>query len=168
MKFVKISHVCLRGLIQLRNDLVYYISANKLPTELKNEDRVCSKCPQIRVCSLLQDRESSQATIGVYENSISHLNDAHMSFFHKWYQMLELEFSSSQYKQFDAGELIWWKSQRELEASGFSVFDLALDLKSSKSACFAESQQSEQLSTDRFFSFDFVKTNGKKSIAYFL
>lgn len=159
MKFVKMSHVCLRGLIQLRNDLVYYISSNQLPLELKNEDRVCSKCPQLRMCSLLQLKEKSQANIDVYENSISHLNDAHQSFFHRWYQMLELEFGPSQYKQFEAGELIWWKSQKDLEATGFSVFDLILDTKETIPTCFSQSKN-DDLSTDRFILFDFIKANG--------
>ena len=42
--------------------------------------------------------------------------------------MLELEFEDQ--KQFDAGDLIWYKSQEELEASGWSVFNLKLSINS--------------------------------------
>lgn len=155
MKFVKISHVCLRGLIQLRNDLVHYISSNKLPSELKNEERMCNKCGQLRVCSLLRSG-GSQDSISLYDDSISHLNENQRKFFFKWYQMLELEFGGAEYKQFEAGELIWWKSKRELEATGYAVFDLKIDW----NAINNQSTSSGQLSTERFFQFDFIKAHG--------
>lgn len=164
MKFVKISHVCLRGLIQLRNDLVYYISSNKLPTELKNEERVCKNCPQLQTCSLLRSKnDCGQESIQVYDNSISYLNESHRQFFHKWYQMLEFEFGANEYKQFDAGELIWWKSKKELESLGFSVFDLKLDV---KNITFNSTSDCGELSTERFFLFDFVKKTGSNSILF--
>lgn len=167
MKFVKINHVCLRGLIQLRNDLVGSISSNKLPEELKNEDRICSKCPQLRMCSLLRDPKSSnQDSIGLYDKSIGHLNDAHKDFFKKWYGMLEFEFGNAEYKQFESGELVWWKSKRELEATGFAVFDLVIYSNNSRrrSDCAAAdlplAYDDEAFALDRFFPLDLVKTNG--------
>lgn len=126
MKFIKVNHNSLRGLIQLRNDLVYYISSNKLP-EFKNEERICSKCPLLTTCSLLTEEKITQEDNILYLNSIKHLTEGHKSFFFKWYKMLELEFD--EYKQFDSGETLWWKSRNELESIGFSVFDLKFESK---------------------------------------
>lgn len=122
MKFVKINHTCLRGLIQLRNELVYYMYVNRLP-ELKNEERICAKCPMLTVCSLLIDPLEDEIA-NVYANSVVHLSNEHKSYFHKWYRMLELEHGD--YKQFETGEFIWWRSQDELESTGLCVFDLRL------------------------------------------
>lgn len=162
MKFVKISHICLRGLIQLRNDLVHYISSNRLPSELKNEERVCSKCSHLRMCSLLRDKDSCQTSIDTYDNSIDHLTEEHKNFFHKWYEMLEHEFGPDEYKQFEAGELVWWKSQSEMETTGLAVFDLRLNLKT-QSAATASAAKNDEFSMDRFFPFEFQKT---KSLLY--
>lgn len=159
MKFVKTSHVCLRGLIQLRNDLVHFISSNKLPLELKDQENLCSKCPQLNVCSLLRIPEQ-ETRIDLYDRSIKHLESQHKEFFHKWYEMLELEFGGGEYKQFDAGELVWWMSRRDLEATGFAVFDLRVDLASSLTGQF-DSDVDDSLSINRFFRYDFIKLNGR-------
>lgn len=126
MKFIKVNQNSLRGLIQLRNDLVHYVSSNELP-EFKNEDRICSKCSLLTVCSLLSEKNITTNDSLIYSSSIKHLTEADKSFFFKWYKMLELEFGD--YKQFDAGETLWWKSQNELESSGFAVFNLKFDPK---------------------------------------
>ena len=55
MKFIKTSHNNLKGLIQLRNDLVHFISSNNLPS-LKEDERFCSKCSLLTVCSLFNDK----------------------------------------------------------------------------------------------------------------
>lgn len=130
MKFVKLNQNSLRGLIQLRNDLVHYIKSNKLP-EFKNEDRICSKCPLLTTCSLISEKNITSSDNEIYSNSISHLSQSYKNFFFKWYQMLELEYED--FKQFDAGETLWWKPQDQLEKTGFSIFDLKFDsvLKSS-------------------------------------
>jgi hypothetical protein len=159
MKLVKISHVCLRGLIQLRNDLVYHISSNELPNELKNDERACSKCSQLRACSLLRKTNQQQDDIELYDKSIEHLTRAHKDFFYKWYDMLELEFGNSEYKQFESGELVWWKDKKDLEATGFAVFDLKIDLTGGHSGDQRVGQE-EGFTIDRFFLFEFVKANG--------
>ena len=159
MKLVKISHVCLRGLIQLRNDLVYHISSNELPSELKNDERACSKCSQLRACSLLRKTNQQQDDIELYDKSIEHLTRAHKDFFYKWYDMLELEFGNSEYKQFESGELVWWKDKKDLEATGFAVFDLKIDLTGGHSGDQRVGQE-EGFTIDRFFLFEFVKANG--------
>jgi DNA replication ATP-dependent helicase Dna2 len=134
MKFIKVSNNSIRGLIQLRNELVYYISSssntnNKLP-ELKNEERVCSKCPQLTICSLFND-QSVMSDFELYKNSINHLTQEHKDYFFKWFKMLELEFKDQ--KQFESGDHLWWLSKEILESKGFSVFDLQIVHKSSSS-----------------------------------
>lgn len=124
MKFIKVNQTSLRGLIQLRNDLVHNIYSNKLP-EFKNEERICSKCPLLTTCSLIGDKTITSSDNQIYSSSISHLNQSYKSFFFKWYEMLELE--NGDFKQFDAGDTLWWKSQDELEKTGYSIFDLKFD-----------------------------------------
>lgn len=124
MKFIKVNHNSLKGLIQLRNELVYYISANELP-EFKNEDRICSKCSMLTVCSLLGNDKITETDSDAYKNAIKHLEENHIKYFFDWYKMLELEFQD--FKQFEAGETIWWKSQEELENIGLSVFNLKIE-----------------------------------------
>lgn len=120
---------------------------------------MCSKCPQLKVCSLLHQKDvNSQTTIDTYDNSISYLNDAHKSFFYRWYDMLEFEFGVGEYRQFEAGELIWWKSKRDMEATGFAVFDLKLD--NTKTNQINNDTKDGDFAMDRFFSFDFFKTRG--------
>ena len=161
MRFVKISHVCLRGLIQLRNDLVHYISANKLPSEMKNQEKLCSKCAHLTVCSLLIDASSEDDRIDLYERSLRHLSARDKDFFHRWYAMLELEFGGGEYKQFEAGELVWWMSRRDLEATGFVVLDLRIDLTCDGVTGQFESNADDGLSINKFFRYDFVKVNGR-------
>lgn len=159
MKFVKISHVCLRGLIQLRNELVYYIASNKLLSELKNDERICSKCPQIRVCSLLSGKENELNSM--YTKSIAHLTKEHKMYFSKWYQMLELEFSD--YKQFESGDLLWWKSKEEMEATGLCVFDLRLEKKLVENGF--TGSNGDGFSIDNFFLFSFKKSTDGDSVS---
>ena len=120
----------LSGLIQLRNELVYYLSANKFPA-VKNEERSCSKCSSLTVCSLFNQNKAnfesnsdSQTEIQLYSESIKHLSEDDQLYFFKWYKMLELEFNNQ--KQFESSNLLWWKSVEELETTGFSVFNLQL------------------------------------------
>ena len=120
------------GLIQLRNELVHFISSNKLP-QIKNEERLCSRCPMLTVCSLFNERQKleSEEIINyqneseIYSNSLRHLNEEHKEYFFKWFKMLEIEFGDQ--KQFEAGNDVWWKPRDELESSGWTVFDLQLE-----------------------------------------
>ena len=133
--------------MQLRNELVYYISTNKLP-ELKNEERFCSKCSQLVVCSLFNDIQGKEeGCIELYSNTVKHLADSHKKYFLHWYNMLEHEFKDQ--KQFDAGEFIWWESKEDLETAGWSVFDLRLKVNAQNSS------DDIQYEGEGFFTFDF-------------
>jgi hypothetical protein len=150
-----------QGLLQLRNELVNHMDRKQLP-ELKNEDRYCSKCPLLTTCSLLNEMEikknqqCQQTPIELYSNSIRHLNDEHRKYFFKWYKMLEFEFGD--YKQFDAGNFIWSISQAHLESTGFSVFDLRLNLAKHSSNA---SPENGEYSGERFYLLEFVKDHNK-------
>ena len=139
-------------MIQLRNEMVGYLDGKKIP-ELKNEERFCSKCPQLTVCSLLNDIEAKKnanptSCEAFYSTAIQHLTEEHRKYFNKWYRMLEYEFSD--YKQFDAGEMIWWKPRDQLEAAGFTVFNLKLIHQNNKNDC-------DEYTGERFYLFDFEK-----------
>lgn len=142
MKFIKANQNNLKGLIQLRNDLVYYISSNN-QAELKNDERTCSKCSMLTICSLFNDKnkcidenestakakqqiayDEAYSSFELYSSAISHLNDTQKKFFFKWYYLLDLEFQNE--KQFDSGDLIWAKSLKDLEALGYTVSNLRL------------------------------------------
>ena len=162
-KFVKVTPGSLKGLIQLRNELVHHLDKNLLP-EVKNEPRFCAKCPQLVACSLFNDAEEaaieavtgerSSNNIDTYASSIAHLSDAHKTYFFKWYRMLELEFSD--YKQFNAGPMIWWESSKKLESAGWTVFDLKLKQAASTSI----SSASAEYAGEGFFPFEFEKEDG--------
>jgi len=150
-----VVHLIKKGLLQLRNELVYYISRNKLPLEMKNEERFCSKCSHLTVCSLLNENkeENSNCNIELYTESIKHLTESEKSYFLNWYKMLELEFEDQ--KQFDAGDLIWYKSQKELEASGWSVFNLKLSIKNESMK--KDTMDEIEYDGEGFFSFEFIR-----------
>lgn len=148
----------------MRNELVNHLDRNELP-ELKNEERFCSKCPHLTVCSLLNDMEEKtkvdyqkQNVELFYSNSISHLNEEHRKYFFKWYKMLEFEFSD--YKQFDAGTSIWWNSKEYLESTGFCVFNLRLCQETLKNKI---ESQNEYIG-ERFYTFEFQKDKDELDI----
>jgi hypothetical protein len=121
---------------------------------MKNEERFCSKCSHLTVCSLLNENNEikSNSSIGLYTESIKHLDEKEKMYFLNWYKMLELEFEDQ--KQFDAGDLIWYKSQQELEASGWSVFDLKLSPKNDPSK---KNDDKIEYDGEGFFSFEFIR-----------
>ena len=65
--------------------------------------------------------------------------------------MLELE--SEDQKQFDAGDLVWYKSQESLESSGWCVFDLKLSNKKDNTSNLNEILYDGE----GFFTFEFAK-----------
>jgi len=159
MKFIKVSENSIRGLIQLRNELVHYISSSKYPS-LKNDERICSKCSYLTICSLFNTKTDQPASneLAIYSAALAHLTNAHQEYFFKWYTMLEYEFKDE--KQFDSGNLVWWRSKEELEEKGFTVFDLQyikpFDMQLSGSDYTGEG----------FYSFEFKKTNPSSSTTF--
>ena len=159
MKFIKATQSNLKGLIQLRNDLVHFISSNNLPS-FKEEERFCSKCSLLTVCSLFNDNSylnkkiKYETKIDLYAKSISHLTENHKNYFFKWYKMLDHEFQND--KQFDAGDLIWNKSLNELETIGFTVSNLKL--------CSSQSSVNDLIDNNiaSFLPFEFRRDNNNK------
>jgi DNA replication ATP-dependent helicase Dna2 len=146
MRFIKVSHVSLRGLVQLRNELTHFISSNRLP-EFKNESRVCLRCPLLIPCSLLGQSEEAKRD-EMYVSAIGHLTAEHRAYFDKWLKMLEFEFENE--RQFESGEFVWWKSLSELESLGWTVANLRLAKQSSP-------HSEVEYSGEGFHLFDFVK-----------
>jgi hypothetical protein len=151
----------------LRNELVNYLDRNELP-ELKNEERYCSKCPHLTICSLLNDMEEKKSAdhhkINVenfYINALSHLNEEHRKYFFKWYKMLEFEFSD--YKQFDAGISIWWNSKEYLESTGYCVFNLKLCQETLSNKLEGQSEYTGE----RFYLFEFEKNKNELDLFYY-
>lgn len=155
MKFIKVSTASLRGLIQLRNELVYFISSNKLPS-VKNEERSCSRCPQLVVCSMFNKRETNPTDFKLYSDSIQHLTESHRDYFFKWFQMLEYEFKND--KQFESGDLVWFKSKEELESRGWCVFDLQLINRTNSTS------RDEDYTGEGFHLFEFKRTQSLKEL----
>ena len=125
-------------MIQLRNEVTYYIAINQLP-EFKDEERICGKCPLLIPCSLLgarrighneEENKVQNDLPPIYSNAIAHLSVSESEYFNRWYTMLEFEFQEA--KQFESGNLIWWKSLSEMEATGWTVGHLHLTAPSSK------------------------------------
>jgi len=150
MKFIKVSENSIRGLIQLRNELVHYISSSRYPV-LKNEERICSKCSYLTVCSLLNKKPDQPISneLSIYSEAVTHLTTLHQEYFFKWYSMLEHEFKNE--KQFDSGNLLWWRSKEELEAKGWTVFDLQYIKK------FDTQVSGSDYTGEGFYSFEFKK-----------
>lgn len=158
MKFIKVSENSLRGLIQLRNELVYYISSSKFPM-LKNEERMCTKCSYLTVCSLFNKKQrdlngggKAPYELELYSNAVKHLTESHQKYFFKWFMMLDYEFNDE--KQFDSGNFLWWKSKEEIEVKGFSVFNLQYV------RLLENDSNGTQYSGEGFFPFEFKKIDG--------
>ena len=166
MKFIKINHNSLKGLLQLRNDLVHCISKNKL-SSVKNDERFCSKCPMLTVCSLFNtkkleyeleagvDANQQEQDIDLYSDSIIHLNEMHRNYFFKWYKMLELEFGN--FTQFESGDDVWWKTKKELESNGNSIFGLRLVEDSTNELERKETAKSNQIVISENYLFEFQR-----------
>ncbi|KAJ8311784.1 hypothetical protein KUTeg_010665 [Tegillarca granosa] len=135
MKLIPVDHVNKRGLIQLRNEMAYYLSRKmskvdskghvtysfgKLPEPINNQ-RACVKCPQLLNCALYQKNmehrsvHSGHAMSTLVPNSLSHILPSHMEYYTHWNLMLDLEMQSDVKK----GHLkdIWCKTgiQRQLQ-----------------------------------------------------
>ncbi len=125
---------------------------------MKNEERSCTKCSSLQICSLFNKKNLIETNsnyqnsneIELYNETTKHLNEKHVKYFFNWYKMLDLEFNEQ--KQFESGDLVWWTSQEKLEATGFSVFDLQLV------RSFNSDSDSSDYTGEGFFTFEFKKT----------
>ncbi|CAI9714834.1 Hypothetical predicted protein [Octopus vulgaris] len=115
MSPVSTEHQNKRGLIQLRNEILYYIQnsllrENSLPDDLSkllgklpepiNNVSACSKCPHLLSCSIYQNFSLDVGNMTknrkeLHQTSLSHLSQSHINFFIHWCVMIEFEKQSS-------------------------------------------------------------------------
>ncbi|XP_060555585.1 DNA replication ATP-dependent helicase/nuclease DNA2-like [Ruditapes philippinarum] len=128
MKIIPADHLHQKGLIQLRNEMAYYISRQvikstedsepktftlgRLPDPISNI-RACQKCPQLINCSIYQRKvegrqSDSSGMSGLVDETLGHLTSDHMTYFIQWCLMLDLESQLGQSKKTLAD--IWCKS----------------------------------------------------------
>jgi hypothetical protein len=101
------------------------------------------------------DMDDFDDELSLYSDSIKHLSIEHKRFFFKWYEMLEFEFNGE--KQFESGEMTWWKSTEQLESEGWTVLNLQLLLKKQTQDKSKEINYI-QFEGEDFYLFDFRRT----------
>ncbi|KAL4232940.1 Tripartite DNA replication factor [Mactra antiquata] len=142
MKIIPAEHLHQRGLIQLRNEMAYYISRRvekcdtedrtftlgRLPDPITNI-RACQKCPQLINCSIYQrhveHRPSNSSGIsGLVNETLGHLTSDHVTYFLQWCLMLDLESKLDDSKKTVAD--IWCKSSTQREEKGLCLSGMIL------------------------------------------
>ncbi|XP_013379222.1 DNA replication ATP-dependent helicase/nuclease DNA2 [Lingula anatina] len=142
MKTITADYAKKRGLLQLRNELVHYLSLNtekvesesgttyhlpKLPRPINNP-RSCSKCPQLLNCAVYQrsidhhDLPDDHAMTSLIPATLAHLHQSHLEYFSHWCLLQELEAKES-YKSLKD---IWCKSAEQREKEGNCLSDMVL------------------------------------------
>eukprot|EP00803_Ostreobium_quekettii_P011157 evm.model.scf_33.7 EVM.evm.TU.scf_33.7 scf_33:139269-152615(+) len=108
------------SIIQQRNALVHHLAQKevKLPDMLGNE-RICSKCPQNRECSVLHKAIdggslTSSGMGPLFEQFTSHVSPMYAEFLQQWLRLTDLEEGGSKHKSSD----IWAMLGEEREAAG--------------------------------------------------
>ncbi|XP_045595912.2 DNA replication ATP-dependent helicase/nuclease DNA2 [Procambarus clarkii] len=123
-----------RGLIQLRNDIIHYITAKpvllegNLPQMLPplpepiDFERACTKCAHLVTCSIYQkiDRnpvpEPPHAMATLVPNTTDHLLKTHLDYFRHWCLLLHLEISDG--KKHSNVRGLWCQDPIKREFSG--------------------------------------------------
>ncbi|WAR06933.1 DNA2-like protein, partial [Mya arenaria] len=104
MKLIPAEHLHQKGLIQMRNEMAYYISRQvakseddsgiatftlgRMPEPISNI-RACQKCPQLINCAIYQ-REVEKRPLngsgmaGLVNETLGHLTTSHMTYFIQW------------------------------------------------------------------------------------
>ncbi|XP_061197074.1 DNA replication ATP-dependent helicase/nuclease DNA2-like [Saccostrea echinata] len=137
MKMIEVDHVNKRGIINLRNEMAYYLSRQvqrvdcedghvtyslgRLPEPINNP-RACTKCPQLLNCALYQKNVENRALSNnhamqkLVPETLAHLSPSHMEYFIHWCLLLDLENKANQ----KSGGLkeIWCKTGPEREKKG--------------------------------------------------
>ncbi|KAH3729912.1 hypothetical protein DPMN_055890 [Dreissena polymorpha] len=144
MKVIPAEHIHQKGLIQMRNEMAYYISRQvvktaddtgmtfnlgRLPEPISNT-RACQKCPQLINCAIYQREVESRpltggAMAGLVNESLGHLTPDHMMYFVQWCLMLDLETQTDQSKKTVAN--IWCKSSVDREEGGECLGGMVLE-----------------------------------------
>ncbi|XP_052810717.1 DNA replication ATP-dependent helicase/nuclease DNA2-like [Mya arenaria] len=144
MKLIPAEHLHQKGLIQMRNEMAYYISRQvakseddsgiatftlgRMPEPISNI-RACQKCPQLINCAIYQ-REVEKRPLngsgmaGLVNETLGHLTTSHMTYFIQWCLMLDLEAQVDQSKRTVAD--IWCKSSVDREDGGQCLSGMVL------------------------------------------
>ncbi|XP_033730996.1 DNA replication ATP-dependent helicase/nuclease DNA2-like, partial [Pecten maximus] len=142
MKLIPADQLSQRGLIQLRNEMAYFLdqqvkrstedgstvySFGRLPDPINNS-RTCPKCPHLLHCAAFQKVEerslpSSHAMSSLVPDALAHLSPSHMDYFTRWCLMLDLE---SQTNIQSGLRKIWCRTGPQRESVGECICRLNL------------------------------------------
>ncbi|XP_060065451.1 DNA replication ATP-dependent helicase/nuclease DNA2-like [Ylistrum balloti] len=142
MKLIPADHLSQRGLIQLRNEMAFYLdqqvkqstedgntvySFGRLPDPINNS-RACPKCPHLLHCAAFQkvekhDISSNHAMSTLVPESLAHLSPSHLDYFTRWCLMLDLE---SQANIQSGLRKIWCRTGPQRETVGECICQLTL------------------------------------------
>ncbi|XP_076435197.1 DNA replication ATP-dependent helicase/nuclease DNA2-like [Babylonia areolata] len=133
-----------RGLLQLRNEMAYYLSRQVktsrgeggevvhqlgcLPSPI-NSQRSCSKCPQLVNCALYQrsvenlQHPPDHAMSSLVPEALSHLSDSHLSYVRHWLLCLDLEAAAQHAHSL---RNIWCMSSADREEQGDCLRQLVM------------------------------------------
>ncbi|XP_064087433.1 DNA replication ATP-dependent helicase/nuclease DNA2-like [Macrobrachium nipponense] len=132
-----------KGLIQLRNEMIYYLTAHptvvegssipKLPNlpEPISFERACSRCAHLLTCSVYQKSieeitpDPSHAMSTLIPQATGHLMQSHLDYFRLWCLLLHLEIAVN--KKDGAIRNLWCQDASKREASGDCLSSLILD-----------------------------------------
>ncbi|KAK7088075.1 hypothetical protein V1264_022042 [Littorina saxatilis] len=125
-----------RGLLQLRNEMAYYLSRQtqktsgeegqvtyqlgRLPPPIDSH-RSCSRCPQLVNCAIYQrsvedvNHSADHAMSSLVPDTLSHLGDSHLNYFTHWLLCMDLEAASQRTQGL---RNIWCVSSSEREEKG--------------------------------------------------
>ncbi|KAL8576064.1 hypothetical protein ACOMHN_001414 [Nucella lapillus] len=134
-----------RGLLQLRNEMAYYLSRQvkrgeggeeggvshnlgPLPPPI-NSQRACSKCPQLLNCAFYQrsvenrSHSPDHAMASLVPEALSHLSQSHLDYLTHWLLCLELETAAQRTHGLRS---IWCMSSADREAQGDCLQQLVM------------------------------------------
>ncbi|XP_042863351.1 DNA replication ATP-dependent helicase/nuclease DNA2-like [Penaeus japonicus] len=131
-----------RGLIQLRNEMIYYLKAKpelqedgelKLPSlpEPIDSERACTKCAHLLTCSVYQKSVEEVVpepphSMGVLvPKTTSHLSQAHLNYFRHWCLLLHLEIGEG--KRDSAIRALWCQDPKRREEGGDCLSMMVLE-----------------------------------------
>ncbi|XP_037778324.1 DNA replication ATP-dependent helicase/nuclease DNA2-like [Penaeus monodon] len=131
-----------RGLIQLRNEMIYFLTAKpmkqeegefKLPSlpEPIDSERACTKCAHLLTCSVYQKSieeivpEPPHSMSVLIPRTTSHLSQAHLDYFRHWCLLLHLEIAEG--KRESAIRALWCQDPKRREEGGDCLSMLILE-----------------------------------------
>ena len=106
-EYVKADYIHKRGLVQLRNELAYYMKSSLkdqekcvLPEPINNE-RSCTRCSHLVSCSIYQQEiekislPERHAMVYLVPTTLSHLTSTDLAYFSRWCRLVELEMAAT-------------------------------------------------------------------------